>query len=248
MASLLSVGGAPRKVGSNTTQAKKVVLEVFQHLDWVYNGVQSTDGCLIIMIPYAQLEKRNDPDKDKTLGIFSGLIAKDPANHPKYEAALKQCITPNRTFQYERPSSSDNRTSATWVTETATGPKTVPIPATWALQVYGTSLAEALNMTKDIFDKALIGDGWNFDAANKRFNKTVQNKTGTNWSDVLQFWLAPRGTYDDDDIKVMEQFLGTLPNCFTIDGRAACRGTSPSTSKILGPLFMAENEGAGCWV
>ena len=88
MASLLSVGGAPRKVGSNTTQVKKVVLEIFQHLDLVYNGVQSTDGCLIIMIPYAQLERRNDPDKDKTLGIFSGLIAKDPANHPKYKTAV----------------------------------------------------------------------------------------------------------------------------------------------------------------
>ena len=68
---------------------KEICISIFKNLSYELRGKAMTDGALAIYIPAALLEDRARWEKDRTLGVFSGLCAREQANHPSWETRLK---------------------------------------------------------------------------------------------------------------------------------------------------------------
>ena len=89
---------------------KSVHIEVYPQIDIGYQGCQFDTGTAIVLVPTMQLRTRKGNESDSTLRFFSGLISKDPNNHPNWERELLSSYGAHGQIGYELPGSNQNFT------------------------------------------------------------------------------------------------------------------------------------------
>mmetsp|Transcript_136896 Transcript_136896/g.241895 ORF Transcript_136896/g.241895 Transcript_136896/m.241895 type:complete len:627 (-) Transcript_136896:225-2105(-) len=244
MAHLLNTkkpGACVVRGGSAQSYHRDVTLEFFSGISVEYKAKQFMEGALFIMLPTTQTKSRLGHEQDKTLRIFSGLIANDLGSHPAWEHELNSHVNDRCAYGYESPNSSSNFSA---LTAEVAGPHSTEVltcPGAWTLQIAGDSGTTAVNLLSKLVDIAILGDGWSAAPGSMILRKTVSLPGRQSWPETMGLRVALRGGIKDNDFHAVAEFLQRY-GCISLDATMCyCEVSAPALAHAMSTCDAADS-------
>ena len=191
----MNLVASPKRAGKPATP-KKVELCLVPGVHTTYKGQTFCAGWSGLFLSAKQMYSRVTADDDGAIRYLSGLIAKDPVNHPKWEKELHEKLAPLGVYSYETPGSPDNLTSCSCELFLEDTSEQLTAPGAWTFQCMAYTLPDLLQMLKSTIDITILGQGgWAATPGSKILTRTATGPSNT-WQEAMMLTLVPQGSYE----------------------------------------------------